>query len=578
MFSGSMDTLNAKRMTADQVASTFVVPGSFDRLTGQDHVYVIGPRGSGKTTLLRMLTGENLTAWTGPSADSARRGIRFSSVFLPADELWASQTTNINARAAFSSQLFLALVDTLLYRLSGNSNVHLPATISPQSEAALTAHFAKLWGLENVVGGFHGLQAALELFLARLEYTDVERHPFAGPEVLRLFVLAVQAFNRSAGQTSHPWALLLDEMELAPAAVHEMVTSFVRGGSPLVTLKISMSPFDRYMDYYGDNPNPAPGHDFQTVYLSGQPTRDLKTFTQGLWAEALRARGLPQIPLMHVLSASETSRREDRNRDRQISSQIASMADRDESLRVWLLKRGVNAHDISSLNYNERSSTVRKIMPLIVYRDALLNFRGGRPLLRSRKKSFEPFTGPSAVVTVLEGNPRWIKSAFAFMLDYYDVRAGSVSRGFQFDALTSVASRFEALLRVLPTRQGTGDSVPPLEVVDVISRHLRDRNLGPFSADAPNSFTVDARTSDEVRRALLLGLYAGAIVHIRDRKSPAVLSSFTGQRFRLTHLLSIRDGKELPLRLGKDVSLSSVLARPKVKARPSELPIDWSDA
>lgn len=576
MSDNSMDSLNAKRMTADQVASTFVVPAGFERISSQDNVYVIGPRGSGKTTLLRMLTDESLMAWKGREADQARQRIQYSSVFVPADELWASQASIPDVRAAFAAQLMLAVVEAMAHRISGDVNVHLPASLAPRDEAELATHLGTLWGMPNVAGGFNGLQAALEVFLADLPRLNRSQHPLSGAESLRLVVLAVQAFNRAVGQVGHRWALLLDEMELAPPEVHGMVTGFVRGGSPIVSLKISMSPFDRYMEYYGDEARPAPGHDFQTVYLSGQSSRDLRTLTYGLWAEALRARGWPHQDMTGVLADREYSRRERAARDSTGIALVASMAERDEELRKWLHRRDIDLNNAARMNYFQRSSTIRKIAPLLIYRDALLNFRDGNPVLRSRKKSYEPFTGASAVVTILEGNPRWIKSAFSQMLEYYDARKASISQGFQLDALQDVATRFEALLRVLPTRQGTGAAAPPLQLVDAVARYLRQRNLGRFSADAPNSFVVDRRTPPEVEKGLLLALYAGAIVHLRDRQSPAVLSTFTNQRFRLTHLLSVRDGKELPLRLGKDVNLSSVLAPASRRSTSSELPIDWT--
>ncbi|MDF2991441.1 MAG: hypothetical protein K0S37_1955 [Microbacterium sp.] len=587
MNDGAMETLNAKRMTADQVAASFVVPGSFDRLAGQDHVYVIGPRGSGKTTLLRMLTGEGLAAWEGREADSARRRIQFSSVFVPADELWASQSSNLNVRAAFVSQVLLALVDTMRYRTSSSAYghpIHLPASLDPASEATLVGHFCALWGLPPASGGFLALQMNLELFLAALPRTDVSEHPLAQPDALRLLGSAVQAFNRATGQDQHLWAVLLDEMELAPVEVHRMVTSFVRGGPSGLILKVSMSPFDRYMEFYGNESRPAPDHDFQTVYLTGQSTRELRLFTNGLWNAALHARGLPPRDLASALSEPHFSRRDRPSADQTGVAFVSALAQRDAGLRDWLRRRGVNLQDLNQLTYFERSATLRKITPLLVYRDALLNFRDGQPMRRSRKKSFEPFTGPAAIVNILEGNPRWIKSAFAYMLDRYDTHTRLVSRGFQFDAVETVSNRFESLLRVLPTRQGTGIAVPPLQLVDTIARYLHDRNLGTFTADAPNSFTVDRNVSDEVERALMLCLYAGAIVHVRDRQSPAVLSSFTNQRFRLTNLLAIRDGRELPLRLGKDVALSSII-RPRLRnssqkrySRDSqELPLDWTD-
>lgn len=571
------DSFNAKRMTARQVAGSFVTPAEFDRLATNDHIYIIGPRGSGKTTMLRMLTGESLSAWDGPDAVDARNRIDFSSVFVPADELWASQTSTGDVNVAFATQLLLAVVETMVYRTSGSAGVHLPAHLSAEREAALATHFASLWGLSGVVGGFRGLQSALEILLLDLHRRDLSRHALSAPDSLRLVVPALDAFNRETEQRGHRWSILLDEMELAPVAVHRMVTSFVRGGPVSLSLKISMSPFDRFMEFYGETATPSAGNDFETIYLSGRPLRELRTFTNGLWAETLRSRGLPAREMSSVLDENGPGRRDREEQPKTGLALVISMAQRDTALRNWLRSRDVNLQDPSRMSYFERSATIRKISPLVVYRDTLLNFRDGHPVKRSRKKSFEPYIGANAVTTILEGNPRWIKSAFAQMLERYDKRGQRISAGFQLDAITAVADRFESLLRVLPTRQGSGEAMPTLDLVDAISHYLRNRNLGEFSADAPNSFVVDPATPPAVHRALLLGLYAGAIVHVRSRTSPAVLSSFTNERFRLTYLLSVRDGKELPLRLGKDVSLSAILAPRRRRATAPVLPLDWND-
>ena len=576
MANSSMDTLNAKRLTPSEVASSFVAPVSFDRLSGKDHIYVIGPRGSGKTTLLRMLTGESLAAWPGDRGDVAREKIRFSAIFLPADELWASQTTLVDVRAAFNAQALIAFVETLLYRTSGDPTVHLPASLELSDEGALASRYAQMWGITDSPGGLQGLLSSLEQFLLRLDQNAVTSHPLAHDDGLRLLSTSISEFNRAVHQPHHQWALLLDEMELAPSEVHRIVTSFVRGGPVALTLKISMSPFDRYMDFYGAQGSPVPGHDFQTIYLSGQEPRELRRITYGLWDEALRARGLPPRDFRGALSSTEATPRGERiSPTRDTAAFIADMARRDRSLREWLQRRGLDPRNPSRLTYLESSATIRKITPLLVYRDALLNFRDGNPVKRSRKKSLEPFTGPASVISILEGNPRWIKSAFTDMLERYDRRTRTVSLGFQYDALISEAGRFEALLRVLPMRESGASAVPTIELVDKIARYLHDRNTTVFSADAPNTFTVDARTPPDIQHALTLGLYAGAFVHLRDRRSPAILSSFAGQRFRLTNLLAIRDGKELPLRLGKDISLGRIYARPR-RNSSQELPLDWN--
>lgn len=566
MINPSFDTFNAKKLSAREVAMSFVVPSVFAGIAGADHCYVIGPRGSGKTTLLRMLHGESLMAWRGREAEELRAGITYSSVFLPADELWASQTTPETSRAAFTAQMLYAFVESMIYRTSihdsSNNEIHLPVVLDHGQEVELIQQCAEAWGFKGINPSFYGIQGALDLYLSRLPDMNVDEiGVFGRLDSLALLSTGVRAFNRAARQPNHRWALLLDEMELAPPAIHQAVISHVRGGSSELILKVSMSPFDRYMHSYGAGGGPIPGHDFQTVYLSGQSRREIHQFTAGLWRESLRSRGLAQAHMSQALPIfKSTHPPEPREQSEdELISVLRSARAHDSDFAQWLRTRRIDINALEELSYNQRSATIRKVFPLLVFRNALLNYRDGRPVRRSRKKSLEPFTGASAIVTMLEGNPRWIKTAFAQMLNFYDPRDQRVSPGFQYDAIMGLANSFESLLRVLPRREPEVRSVPVTDLVDAIATYLNRQNTSSFSPDPPNCFTVDGDTPPDVINALVMGLYAGAFVHVRDRRSPAVLSDFRGQRFRLAYLLAIRDDREFPLRLGRDVRLSTVL-------------------
>ncbi|MGV0747293.1 ORC-CDC6 family AAA ATPase [Mycolicibacter minnesotensis] len=574
------DTFNAKKMSAIEVAKSFVVPSYFTTLAGKDHCYIAGPRGSGKTTLLRMLQGETLMGWTGEQASSIRRQIDYSTIFLPTDELWASQTSEASATAAFTAQILYAFTETLIYRRSkidryGNP-VHLPVSLSHDKEVDFCSQCIKAWGLESANPSIVGLQKELDLYLARVSsgLTDgssiIERSP-----ALSLISFGIRAFNRTVSQPDHQWALLLDEMELAPTKIHRDVVSFVRGGTANLILKISMSPFDRYVHSFGVEGGPIPGHDFQTIYLFGQNSRDIRVLTNGLWAESLRARGLPHVPLSKALGTEREPLQSLRNHPTPYSDVpgfFRYVQTRDRGFAAWLRRRHIDVEALDQLSYNDRSATVRKVLPLLVFRDALLNYRDGNVARRSRKKSLEPFTGAGAVTRALEGNPRWIKVAFAHMLNYYDIRTRTINQGFQFDALTELANRFESLLRVLPRRNLKQQTLSVPDLVNKIAAYMNQQNLGTFAPDPQNCFTVDAALPAEVFDALIMGLYAGAFVHVRNRKSPAVLSELSGERFRLAYLLGVRDGREFPLRLGKDVSLYEILQTKSTKkaVQPSD--------
>lgn len=560
-------TFNAKRMTAVEVAQSFVPPRAFRAIAAGDHCYLTGPRGSGKTTLLRMLQGESLMAWVGKEADEFRTSIDYSAIFLPTDELWASQTSERNATAAFALQLLYAFVETMQYRASevdafGNP-VHLPVSLSHDAEVQVARRCSEAWALARPVSSLAGLLDALDVALADIDSQSLTaRIEGRASEAMRLLTIGIRLFNRAVGQPRQRWALLLDEMELSPAHIHHEVVSFVRGDPSLLTLKISMSPFDRYGHAFGVEGQPIPGHDFQTVYLSDQSRRDIHALTNGLWRESLKDRGFSYAPMSRAMGRSSIDELPGNQdvRDRFVAGKLRAAQSQDREFAKWLRQRRIDVDNLSSLSYNERSATIRKVFPLVVFREAILTYKQDRPVRRTRKKSLEPFTGATAVETALEGNPRWIKSAFSQMLESYDDRGTHefIPRGAQFDALSTLAARFEALLRVVP-RRGMSTSMPVFELVDRIALYFSRENTGPFTPDPKNCFIVDEDMSADVLDALILGLYAGAIVHVRDRRSPAVLNDFRNQRFRLAYLLGVRDGREFPLRRGKDVRLKKIL-------------------
>lgn len=565
--SWSFGTLNAKRMTAAEVARSFVMPDIFHEIAGFDHCFVVGPRGSGKTTLLRMLHGESLSLWEGSRATEARERITYSGIFLPSDELWASQTSPEAARTAFAVQMLLGFLDTIDYRTGRRETrglpIHLEAALDSVAESQFVRECATAWRVQPSSNTLLALQASLDLLLLHLATPGSSRVPMDNLGPLELLRFGVRSFNRLVGQPQHRWAVLLDELELAPRSIHNDVQRFVRGGSGELILKVSMSPFDRYMhSFVAGGGAPSPGNDFRAIYLSGQSRRDIYQFTEGLWKETLRQNGLAQVPISQAFgfTAADHSSGVVRGADRkEVQELFVRTQQSDPSFASWLRQRDIDATRLDRLSYVERSATVRKVYPLLVFRDALLTFRDGKPVRRPRKKSIEPFSGASAISAALEGNPRWIKNAFSEMVRAYDPAVRGVLRGFQLDSLKSVAHRFDALLHVLPRTETLKASVSIPALVDSIARYFNSQHLGAFTSDPQNCFTVDSNTPKEIVDALALALYAGAIVHVRDRRSSAVLHEFAGQRFRLAYLLAVRDGMEFPLRLGRDARLSRII-------------------
>src|ERR1700722_5718334 len=85
------ESFNARALTPDQVAATFVPSRQFQDLCKRCHTIVLGPRGSGKTTLLKMLEPAALEAWRHPFADEIASRIDFTGIFVATDISWSQQ-------------------------------------------------------------------------------------------------------------------------------------------------------------------------------------------------------------------------------------------------------------------------------------------------------------------------------------------------------------------------------------------------------------------------------------------------------------------------------------------------------
>lgn len=587
--SALFEVLNAKKMSPREIAASFVWLAQFDQLIGPDHSYLIGPRGSGKTTLLRMLQGESLMQWEHRRAVEYRNRIRFSAVFLPADRLWVSQT-NEDPRgelhgpygvAAFCTQMLSALVETLQYRIGYFETgiaAHLPAELRHRDEVDLVAECAAAWRLPIRTASLNGLLGALDLRLTTLATMMAEHdvtvdtkdlvgeYPWLRIPPVEAFRFGLRAINRYTRQPNHRWALLLDEMELAPKPVHQALTGAVRGGERNLVLKLSFSPFDRFVSARGQLGDAVDQNDFRAIYLWYGNRTGSRRFAGGLWRRMAAETTGTYRPAISILGPSQidasgsTWRQEAYQSDSKQMRLITRMASVDQGFSEFLNRRGIDLARVKELSYAERSASLRKAYPLLVFRDALLDFHpDGTTSRRQRKKIAEVFSGVDAVFAALEGNPRWMKAVFSRILGVYDPHS-RVEPGTQYDALLEAAERFESLLRVLPGDENR-TSFPVLELLDMIARHFHARALGPFSADPPSLFRVDGSVPDEVLAALKTALSAGAIVHIRTKQSPPVLPSLIGERFRLAYLLAIRDHLEIPIRVGKVIDLSSILAK-----------------
>lgn len=567
-------TLNAKRMSMESIVRSFVVPETFEQLTSSDHAFLIGPRGSGKTTLLKMLSSRFLNLWHQVDQNAANQTLDtlgFTGVFLPTDSLWTTQTHPSSRTFAFACQLLSSIVDAMQFRLeradaSASDAGRFPVSLAPHEEVALVKELSEAWDVSVESYTLRSMSVALDrVLLNASEATPnsrISRDPFL------MATHSIRAFNRLADQPDHRWCILIDELEIAPSEIVAHVMRVVRGGSGELILKASMSPSDHAKSgsVISSIGRPMPGHDFVPVHLSTQSQASRRTFTQELWHQTLTQAGIEPASVEESFGRSFQGFARDEGIVNPIREEFELALSWDRDFAQWFHDRELTLDKLDKMDYVGRSAVVRKLYPILVFRNgnhkATTQPEGwGR---RSRKKEFEAFSGASQIIGALEGNPRWIKSAFRSMLPHVSVLNGQVDAPMQYSALLNVAQSFESFLRFVPSPDVSGkvlNDVSLIHFIDAIATAMHQAHVGRFSADPPGSFGIDDMTAERFGSAIDLGLYSGGIVHVRSGASSPILSDYSGQRFRLTYSLAVRPKASFPMRLGRPINLAGILAR-----------------
>ncbi|WP_456242909.1 ORC-CDC6 family AAA ATPase [Solemya pervernicosa gill symbiont] len=126
---------NARHLTPEEVAETFIPVPQFIQLTKRSHSILLGPRGCGKTTLLKMLTRPAINSWRNNDGGGSKQIMspEFEAIYVPSDVRWAQEMLSIEKskrldsnnmavlqRAYVVASLIRAWIDAISYKLNNN--------------------------------------------------------------------------------------------------------------------------------------------------------------------------------------------------------------------------------------------------------------------------------------------------------------------------------------------------------------------------------------------------------------------------------------------------------------------------
>jgi hypothetical protein len=586
-FSPSVfESFNAKNLNAEQVARTFVPSESFAQLSSRRNSIVVGPRGSGKTTLLKMLTPEALGFWKGDQATFYRQSIDFSGVFIPTDRVWKEQIEILSStgfseedrlligRALFSSHVLTKLAQTMQYRCAYESEGEFGfrrLSLVRDREAELVRSLSLAWGLKPNIPSFRGLLTALSTRKLDIpKFVSAEsRRPAEGRDeriaeqpalhinYLAASAVGIEIFEQHLNTFGEKWALLFDELELAPTYVVQDLVDGLRGGDDRVLFKMSMAPYSPDVHMLRDLMSAMPGNDFDFVVLWYATKADgARDFCRDLFRSMVSERAASGVAPEDVFGYSPGS---------DFDKLFTLGREKDPSFGYYLREHRIDLPS-SIAGEARRAELVRKIAPIVRSRVEYLQTLAPRdkkpPTFRSRKALPSMYGGVDALFDMMEGNPRWFIGVIGPLLQEFFLTGKRVPVSRQLQEVQKATAKFVALLRTIPCPRTTRGNEPAGvdKAIDAIGQYFSSQiHREAFRAEPPGTIIVDLSVSEEFEASLGAALNAGALVYLHGPTSELVLGTLKDRRFRLCFLLAPR--YKLPLILMKAVSLKRIFSK-----------------
>lgn len=585
--SRTFEAFNARFLSTSEVADSFVPPPQYDRLIEQNHCVLFGPRGSGKTTLLKMLQLSSLLSWRHERAPEFRARLPFHAIFLGTDVLWGSQlesrTQAINSpekssqirRTSFRLHLAIAFLNAINECRDPNlakcpELARYAVDITPEMEIALASAIATIWRLTPATMSLLGLRAAVQAqlsdLLAIVNQLRVNANftlpDFVHIEPILSVTQAIDLVNQLFGQPERRWAILCDELEIAPEMIRHELFQLLRSSVQSVVFKFSFFPYssDVELSNLAGPDAPSAGNDYTPLDLTYGLRESAYSFCQSLLQGMVeKAGGAKDVKPEDVLGSGwfDGGRRNRRETSSpyapggEMYKRITRLHSVDSSFRYWMSSSRFDIRTIGSLD-EAKQAPFRKALPFILTRSEFLRPGGGH---RSRK-SLALYTGAYSMFSISEGNPRVFINLMRPLVAEYVARQGTVPADVQAKSAETTIHRFKSSLSAIPSQKaGTIKSI--LHLIDIVGDFFKKAQIDEgFRPEPPVTFLVDDQVSSELLELVGRTLNAGAFVRVDDQQSAGV-SALRGARLRLAYTLAPE--YKLPLATGREVALSKIM-------------------
>ena len=581
---------NARWLSFEDVARTFVPVPQFLQLGHESHSVLLGPRGCGKTTLLKMLTRRALDSWDASGrAERFKTSFtrpRYEAIYISSDVRWSYELTSLPETAGLSpglsvqAQRIMVSANALLSLLEATQGI---IGTRLEIESALATSLITHWRFVGTLRSIADIKATLGRCVAEirghLNVGDISKlrgafdsiPPSFYGHILDAPTGAIGIISEHLPSKLRPstWALCYDELEIAPPWLRTELLEALRSANQHLFLKLTWSP----LLPSGLRTSPESAADFKAIRLWHSHVTDSRSFCEELTRDFLRERfsGMEMSPdgffRRSVLAAEGNEEPAESYQQGSTEYEVfKELASWDHSFRLLLTDRKIDPDNPIPKSPAEKDQLFRKVKPVALLRLEFMTEKGAR----SRKRP-AIYAGKEAVYAMSEGNPRWLRG---LLNDFADLGILGGSRSSealhvryadQARLLNTAGQRFLALIKASPFKlpvQRTGQSgeqdVTLFEFIGVVGAYFNSQIYSrDFPLDPVGSFAV-ASDADEIVIAMIDQLVElGGLVYIGSSPQDVPIA-IRGSRFRLSFILA--PIHKLPLRTYREAPLGDVLA------------------
>lgn len=327
---------NARNLTRDEVASTFVPTQSFWRLLSAKNHIVLGARGSGKTALAKMLAHDHLSRLAEKRARDAIRTKAFVGIYVPTSIEWVGGLKNkpwqteSEVEQFFQWRLNISTCLAFLVTLRSCLDTYIEDRGKrSRVESSLILEISHIWSERELrYDTLRGLQGYLEDIehrkqqqLARLRVAKRLREgeePVGIAFETDLFSPLRRAIGLAARYLDFPsdstWIICLDEAEFLQPLHHRILNSYMRSYFGNLVFKITTMPYFHHTLETNTGVPLNVGHDFEYVYIDEDPVvwagtkgREGESFANTVFNKRAKRSGsrYRAIQLKRMLGSSE---------------------------------------------------------------------------------------------------------------------------------------------------------------------------------------------------------------------------------------------------------------------------------